>query len=391
MNERNTGYPVAGPAASGTSPDEIWLAVTWPFIRGQLPPPPATVIELGCGPAGGHIPALLHAGYHATGVDPEAPRGPEYQQIAFEEYRPEDQAGAVIASVSLHHVGDPGAVLDHVCGVLGLHGVLVVLEWISEHFDEASAHWCFGHRLRDPAEPGAWLADLHAEWAASRLAWGPFYQGWLEYHGLHPAAAIQRELQARFVTTHQSSGPYYFPDLLDADAHAEQTAIDAGEVKPGCLLYAGRRVPPAAADAGHAGEPLRRYEVTPVGWVESPLTDPAQAPRQGSEGGPQAWLVIEPHLAEAIRDLRAGDHIIVLSWLDRARRDELSTIPGDSPGSPPLGVFSTRSPSRPNPIGLHRVQILAVDGLRILVSDLEALDRTPILDIKPVLDPASER
>jgi tRNA-Thr(GGU) m(6)t(6)A37 methyltransferase TsaA len=133
------------------------------------------------------------------------------------------------------------------------------------------------------------------------------------------------------------------------------------------------------------------YEVTPVGWVESPLTETAHAPRQGYLGAPQAWLVFSPQVAEGIRDLRAGEHIIVLSWLDRARRDELSTVPGDSPGSPPRGVFSTRSPNRPNPIGLHRVQILAIDGLRVLVSDLEALDRTPILDVKPVLDPGAER
>jgi tRNA-Thr(GGU) m(6)t(6)A37 methyltransferase TsaA len=134
-----------------------------------------------------------------------------------------------------------------------------------------------------------------------------------------------------------------------------------------------------------------RYEVTPVAWVESPLQHKEQAPRQGSEGAPAAWLVVEPQVAEAIRDLRAGEEVIVLTWLDRSRRDELSTVPGDNPGSPPLGVFSTRSPNRPNPIGLHRVVILAVDGLRIQVSPLEALDRTPVLDIKPVLDPAAER
>ena len=81
----------------------------------------------------------------------------------------------------------------------------------------------------------------------------------------------------------------------------------------------------------------------------------------------------------------------MLTWLDRARRDELTTVPGGNPASPPLGVFSTRSPDRPNPIGLHRAQILAVEGLRILVSELEALDRTPVIDIKPILDPVAER
>jgi tRNA-Thr(GGU) m(6)t(6)A37 methyltransferase TsaA len=131
--------------------------------------------------------------------------------------------------------------------------------------------------------------------------------------------------------------------------------------------------------------------VKPIGRVESPLADPALAPNQGDEGAPPAWLVIDPQLAEGIRDLRAGEHVIVVTWLDRARRDELSTIPGDNPGSRPLGVFSTRSPNRPNPIGLHRVQIIAIDGLRLLVSDLEAVDHTPILDIKPVLDPVAEQ
>jgi tRNA-Thr(GGU) m(6)t(6)A37 methyltransferase TsaA len=133
------------------------------------------------------------------------------------------------------------------------------------------------------------------------------------------------------------------------------------------------------------------FEAVPIGWVESPLTDLAQAPRQGDEGAPEAWLVFEPQMLEGIRDLRVGDDIIVLTWLDRARRDVLSTHPRNEANRPPLGVFSTRSPDRPNPIGLHRVRIMALDGLRIRVCDLEALDRTPVLDIKPVLAPISER
>ncbi len=132
-----------------------------------------------------------------------------------------------------------------------------------------------------------------------------------------------------------------------------------------------------------------RYAVMPIGWVESPLVDRAQAPRQGDEGAPPAWLVFEPQMAKGIRDLRVGDDIIVLSWLDRACRDVLSTHPRDDEDSPLLGVFSTRSPDRPNPIGRHRVQILAVEGLRILVRDLEALNGTPILDVKPQSDNAA--
>ena len=134
-----------------------------------------------------------------------------------------------------------------------------------------------------------------------------------------------------------------------------------------------------------------RYEVTPIGHVRSPLAERSQAPRQGDEGAPSAWLVFEPHVTDAVRDLRAGDHIIVITWLDRARRDVLTTHPRDDPDSPLLGVFSTRSPDRPNPIGLHRVEILEVEDGRIFVSNLEAIDNTPILDIKPVLDQVAER
>lgn len=134
-----------------------------------------------------------------------------------------------------------------------------------------------------------------------------------------------------------------------------------------------------------------RYEAVPIGWVESPLADRAQAPRQSGEGAPPAWLVFEPDVAEGIRDLRAGLEIIVLTWLDRADRGVLVTRPGDDPRSPPRGVFSTRSPDRPNPIGLHRVRVVAVEGTRILVHGLEALDGTPLLDVKPVLDKAAER
>jgi len=133
------------------------------------------------------------------------------------------------------------------------------------------------------------------------------------------------------------------------------------------------------------------YQVTPVGWVESPLTDRAQAPRQGDEGAPDAWLVFRPEVAEGLRDLAEGTEVLVLTWLDRAARDVLVTRPRDDPARPPAGVFSTRSPERPNPIGLHRVRIVTVDGLRIQVRPLEALDKTPVIDIKPVLDNIAER
>jgi tRNA-Thr(GGU) m(6)t(6)A37 methyltransferase TsaA len=135
----------------------------------------------------------------------------------------------------------------------------------------------------------------------------------------------------------------------------------------------------------------RNYEVVPVGWVESPLQERAQAPRQGDEGAPDAWLVFEPGVGEALRDLRAGTEVIVLTWLDRADRGVLVTRPRDDPARPVTGVFATRSPDRPNPVGLHRVHVVEVRGLRIRVRPLEALDGTPVIDVKPVLGTLDER
>jgi tRNA-Thr(GGU) m(6)t(6)A37 methyltransferase TsaA len=127
------------------------------------------------------------------------------------------------------------------------------------------------------------------------------------------------------------------------------------------------------------------FEVRAVGRVESSLIDRGSAPRQPDEGAPEAWLAFEPEVLEGVRSLRPGDEVVVLTWLDRARRDILSVHPRGDESRPVEGVFSTRSPDRPNPIGLHRVEITAVDGGRVRVRHLEVLDGTPILDVKPVL------
>ncbi len=131
-----------------------------------------------------------------------------------------------------------------------------------------------------------------------------------------------------------------------------------------------------------------RFEVVPIGRVESPLTDSASAPKQGYEGAPDCWLVFEPTVAAGLADLRSGDKIMLLTWLDRARRDVLRVHPRDDPGRPERGVFSTRSADRPNPVGLHRVEVLKIEGTRVRVRNLEALDGTPIIDVKSVLAPA---
>jgi tRNA-Thr(GGU) m(6)t(6)A37 methyltransferase TsaA len=133
------------------------------------------------------------------------------------------------------------------------------------------------------------------------------------------------------------------------------------------------------------------YELLPIGWVESPLTDPATAPKQGEEGSPEAWLVFDDTMRDGLRDLQAGTEVIVLTWLDRASRDVLRVHPRDNPANPEQGVFSTRSPHRPNPIGLHRVTIVSIEGTRVLVRNLEALNATPIVDVKPVLNRQLDR
>ena len=130
---------------------------------------------------------------------------------------------------------------------------------------------------------------------------------------------------------------------------------------------------------------MTAFEVTPIGRVESSLTDPASAPKQGPEGGPDAWLVIEPSALEAIEGIRPGARLLVLTWLHLARRDLLRVHPRDDPANPMQGVFNTRSADRPNQIGLHEVEVLAVERDRLHVRPLEAVDGTPVVDLKPVL------
>jgi len=131
-----------------------------------------------------------------------------------------------------------------------------------------------------------------------------------------------------------------------------------------------------------------RFELRPIAAVQSPLTDLASAPKQAHEGAPQAWLLFDEGVLRGLDGLRAGDRVVVLTWLHRADRDVLEVHPRGDVAHPLQGVFSTRSPARPNPIGLHEVRILEVDGARVLVDALEALDGTPVVDVKPVLRPA---
>src|SRR5215471_473757 len=149
-----------------------------------------------------------------------------------------------------------------------------------------------------------------------------------------------------------------------------------------------RSAPPWAVPA--AGEQTvlvqTSYSLVPIGWVQSSLRVLDDAPNQ-REGAPRAWIRFDEQVAEGAKDLRPGDETVVLTWLHLSPRDELSTHPEDDVSQPLTGVFSTCSPNRPNPIGLHRARIVAREGLRIEVDALEAIDGTPVVDVKPDNDP----
>ena len=132
------------------------------------------------------------------------------------------------------------------------------------------------------------------------------------------------------------------------------------------------------------------FRVRVIGVVRSSLTALEGAPRQGSEGAPSAVIELEPDVLAALDGISVDQDVILLSWFHRARRDVLSTHPRNDLARPRTGVFSTRSPDRPNPIGLHRVRVLAIAAGRLEVAPLEAIDGTPIIDIKPVLDDVAD-
>jgi tRNA-Thr(GGU) m(6)t(6)A37 methyltransferase TsaA len=132
--------------------------------------------------------------------------------------------------------------------------------------------------------------------------------------------------------------------------------------------------------------------IVPIGIVKSPLMHQEDAPKQGNEGSPEAWLLFRPEVEAGLADVQAGDEVLVLTWLHRGNRATLSVHPRDDRDAPLRGVFSTRSQDRPNPIGIHRVRVVARESsLRFKVDDLEAIDGTPIIDVKPVLDRVRER
>ena len=229
-----------GVGCGPVTPDERWHAAVWPFVRGQLPAPPARVLEIGCGPAGGFVPKLHASGYDATGIDPAAPPGPWYVQAEVERYGIGEPAAAIVACASLHHVADLGEVLDLAAAALIPGGVLVVVEWARERFDEATARWCFS-RLAQPEDQHDWLRERLAGWRSSGRTWDAYCRSWAQAEGLHAGQDILRELHARFDCEGLAYGPYYFPGLAGTSEADEQAAIDAGQIQANRIQDHGRR------------------------------------------------------------------------------------------------------------------------------------------------------
>lgn len=207
-----------------------WLTATWPVVRAALPDPPAQVVELGCGPQGGHVPSLRAAGYDALGVDPEAPEGAEYRRVEFERLEdPPREAAAIVASASLHHVEDPAEVVDAMGRALAPGGRVIVVEWDWEAFDRETAEWCFS-RL-GPDDDGGWLHRHRGAWAASGEPWDDYLRGWAHEHRIHSARELLTLLAERFRLDPPVRGAYFFADLDGTTEDDEARAIGAGEIR----------------------------------------------------------------------------------------------------------------------------------------------------------------
>jgi SAM-dependent methyltransferase len=219
------------------SSGDRWLATLWPLVRARLPASPARVLDLGCGPLGGFVPSLRSSGYDAVGVDPEAPDTADYHRVQFEQVELPQRFDAAIASTSLHHVDEPGGVIDRLASTLSSGGALVVVEWAWEKFDEGTARWCFQRLGHDEEE--TWLHRRRDEWAASGEEWQIHIHEWASRERLHRSADLLRLLDNRFARRSLGHGPYFFPDLADTTATDEQAAIDAGEVQPTRIDWVG--------------------------------------------------------------------------------------------------------------------------------------------------------
>jgi SAM-dependent methyltransferase len=180
---------------------------------------------------------LRSSGYEAVGVDPEAPKGADYRRVEFENVEPFGEVDAVVASTSLHHVGDPGQVIERVAATLAPSGMVVVIEWNWERFDKATAEWCF-QRLGSDEE--GWLRHRRDEWVALGQPWSVYVREWALKEHLHAATTLLGLLDERFKREHLADGPYFFPDLAETTEADELAAIKAGEIRATRVDYVGR-------------------------------------------------------------------------------------------------------------------------------------------------------
>jgi SAM-dependent methyltransferase len=226
---------------AGSDTRQRWLASEWSFISAALPPAPARLLEIGCGAAGGIVPAALALGYQAVGVDPQAPDGAAYRQVPFENYESPSGLDVVVSIQALHHLVDLDAAFERVDRMLTHDGVLVVLEWAWERIDEATARWLFA---RVPAEANSgWAGERRDDWRASGLPWREYRDRWAQEHGLHSWRAVESALANRFETVLREDAPSLFGDVAEISEDIERAAIAAGEISTTGIHWAGRRRP----------------------------------------------------------------------------------------------------------------------------------------------------
>jgi len=244
-------------------------------------------VEIGCGRLGGFVPRLREGGYEAVGIDPVAPEGDSYRQLEFEQSDLPPQPDGIVACTSLHHVAEPGDVLDKVANALSPAGLVIVVEWDWEGFDEPTAQWCF-ERLGSP-EQESWLHHRRDEWASSGRTWDDYFRSWADKHGLHGARRLLRDLDQRFERVICRGGPYFFSELSDTSESDELDAINAGRIRAGRIDYVGRVRSPWDLTPGR-GE--GRFQSAGKGRAHPPFL------RMQTE------LPLQPDLADARRDGR---------------------------------------------------------------------------------------
>jgi SAM-dependent methyltransferase len=224
---------------AGSPIRQRWLASEWSFISAALPPAPGRLLEIGCGAAGGIVPAALAAGYEAVGVDPQAPEGAAYRQVPLEEYEPQSSIDAVVSVQALHHLADLDAAVERIDRMLAPAAVIVIVEWAWERIDEATARWLFD---RVPAEASSgWASHRREDWRPSGLPWADYRDRWAHEHGLHGWDGVESALANRFDTVRREDVPSLFGDVAEISEETERAAIAAGEISTTGIHWVGRR------------------------------------------------------------------------------------------------------------------------------------------------------